>query len=775
MSESLDERLREIIDARASRTQPLKDRISSWERAIGGLNALARSLDALSVHPGATDAPREARDALVRADLCGRIEREILPRLRRVEQRFSRRTINIGVSGEARVGKSTLLQAISGLGEGQIPTGDDLPVTAVRSRIYHSPGVERATLRFHTWESFRTGVLQPYYDRLGWSVAPASAAAFRSASLPAIREGQDGAEIRKGLRDRVSGMQRSLDSYLPLLTGLTTAVALDELRPLVAYPTATEENDTETIPSRRYLAVREAAIECPFPGIDVRDLGLIDLPGTGEIVAAGEDRHVAGLEDEVDLVLLVTNPKKKAYWGAEAARTLDLVKQARCGASPQDFCMLVINEGGSSEGQRVALRGDIERKTKDGGHSRPYTVLECDAIAADNVRSHLMQPVLSHLAERLAEMDEAALRYTETDVSVLVADIEGALSDIERALREGIPAAAPSQVVLVRLTRELRREVAYQLATLVEQRRALARGPALGDPGFEESIERIYERVREWLRDGLGRGEAVWLAEAERTLKLNKGSGELIDDEMNRIRVHIAGEFTRLDDHLAAAVVGLWNEIAGVVGPQLGVPVSAGIATLQQLSRHLADAGGVRMAAAIDDLLGVRLDYRTHFHPRLRRQLDMLHPQISSPGSLERPRITVAPTAEGATEALRLLVEHGERASYEAQKVLLRELELPKLVLHAAAEQFDDGFVRAGDASDEFLRYALARRDAIWPNRFDQIDQAHQLFADCRDRLAAARGIVATLEPLGFDKTLSQTSAVMPLRRLHSAASGGER
>ena len=45
-----------------------------------------------------------------------------------LKARFSRSTLNIGVSGRARVGKSTLLQSIAGLHDEQIPTGSGLPV-----------------------------------------------------------------------------------------------------------------------------------------------------------------------------------------------------------------------------------------------------------------------------------------------------------------------------------------------------------------------------------------------------------------------------------------------------------------------------------------------------------------------------------------------------------------------------------------------------------------------------------------------------------------------
>src|SRR5437762_644341 len=51
------------------------------------------------------------------------IQRE-LGTLARLQTRFARQTLNVGVIGRARQGKSRLLQSLSGLSEQEIPTGD---------------------------------------------------------------------------------------------------------------------------------------------------------------------------------------------------------------------------------------------------------------------------------------------------------------------------------------------------------------------------------------------------------------------------------------------------------------------------------------------------------------------------------------------------------------------------------------------------------------------------------------------------------------------------
>lgn len=51
-----------------------------------------------------------------------------------LQKRFNRDTVNLGVAGATQAGKSTLLQAISGLSENELPTAQDGdPTTAARS------------------------------------------------------------------------------------------------------------------------------------------------------------------------------------------------------------------------------------------------------------------------------------------------------------------------------------------------------------------------------------------------------------------------------------------------------------------------------------------------------------------------------------------------------------------------------------------------------------------------------------------------------------------
>ena len=378
-----------------------------WQAVDEQLAALAVAVEALRTH---STTPAELREALVLPFAQAREGAGEAVRLLRVlEARLARDTVNIGVSGQARVGKSTLLQSVSGLGDDQIPTGQALPVTAVRSRIFHAPDLRRATLRLHSFDTFVTDVIAPYHAELDIAGLPGTPEEFRHWPYPKPRRRTfatarpagfaDGRASRRTDRpswvtmlNRLRAMQQSFPTYEHDLTGGERVLPLEELRPWVAYPTNAEEQQPGPV-ARRYLAVRDVRIDCPFPHAQVRHLGIVDLPGLGEFAARADEHHVGGLQNEVDVVLLVKRPVEgMAYWGDADARALDLIDSARGFVDRRDFVVLVLNTGDTSDALLTALRDHIRGQVNSGVPDQFFQVLECDAADAGDVFARVLTP-----------------------------------------------------------------------------------------------------------------------------------------------------------------------------------------------------------------------------------------------------------------------------------------------------------------------------------------------------------------------------------------------
>jgi hypothetical protein len=761
-------RIARILDERRRLLPGIRAEVARWQTVDEQLAALAAGVEALRSH---ATTPAELRDALALPFAEAREGAAEAVRLLRVlEARFARDTVNIGVSGQARVGKSTLLQSVSGLGDDQIPTGQALPVTAVRSRIFHAPDLRRATLRLHTFDTFVSEVVAPYHAELDIAGLPGTPDEFRSWAYPkpdevgSERAASDRAASDRSGADRPSwvtmlnrlrAMQASFPTYAHDLTGGERVVPLEELRPWVAYPTNTEEQQAQKIghsPVRRYLAVRDVRIDCPFPHAQVRHLGIVDLPGLGEFAARADEHHVGGLQNEVDLVLMVKRPVEgMAYWGDADARALDLVDSARGFADRRDFVFLVVNAGDTADALVTALRDHIRGQVNSGVADQFFRVLETDAADAADVFARVLSPVLDHLAARMPAMDADTLAGTRVELRATGQRIGVLADDLGRVLASVAQASGSVAEDLDQRARRLRQDLSGALVGLVSELRAQAR--AVGeDQDYTDAVERAYVATRTWIADGLGVGEQAWRDEALRSMTVDRNSSRYAGDELNRVRVEISSCFEEIDVYFAARVRALWERVAQILcahtGTLLGGADDTGSAedALRSLAALLAEASEPcpRLRRAVEQLLLVRLDYRSQLHPRVRAELDGLTLQERDPVTGEqRNRVVVEVSADGAEQLYAFVVQMAEQAAYLTKKaLLLREGVTPALVLHAAAEQLEDTMIRSGDSEREFKRLARSYRDEIWPGVFGEIDAANARVAT----VARAReALMATL------------------------------
>lgn len=745
-------RIARILDERRRLLPAIRTEVARWQTVDGQLAGLAAAVEALRTH---ATTPAELRAALALPFAEAREGAAEAVRLLRVlEARFARDTINIGVSGQARVGKSTMLQSVSGLQDDQIPTGQALPVTAVRSRIFHAPDLRRATLRLHTFDTFVTEVVAPYHAELDVPGLPATPDEFRGWSYPKPDDAP--ADLSQPswvtMLNRLRAMQASFPTYAADLTGGERVVPLEELRPWVAYPTNAQEQEAQQPAAgpvtRRYLAVRDVRIDCPFPHAQVRRLGIVDLPGLGEFAARADQHHVGGLQNEVDAVLMVKRPVEgMAYWGDADARALDLIDSARGFVDRRDFVFLVLNTGDTAPALVTALRDHIRGQVNSGVADQFFRVLETDAADPADVFAHVLAPVLEHLAARMPAMDADTLAGTRGELRTTAQRIGVLADDLGRVLASVAQASGSVAEDLDQRSRRLRQDLSGALVGLVSQLRAQAR--AVGeDQDYTDAVERAYTATRGWIGDGLGVGEQAWREEALRNMTVDRNSSRYAGDELNRVRVEISSCFEEIDVYFAARVRALWEQVAEILRGHTGMLLdeTSGAETLHRFADLLAGASEPcpRLRRAVEQLLSVRLDYRSQLHPRVRAELDGLTLQERDPVTGEqRNRVLVEVSADGAERLYAFVLQMAEQAAYLTKKaLLLREGVTPALVLHAAAEQLEDTMIRSGDSEREFKRLARSYRDEIWPGVFGEIDAANARVAT----VARARdALVATL------------------------------
>ncbi|MFJ3761939.1 hypothetical protein [Streptomyces sp. NPDC090080] len=654
-----------------------------------------------------------------------------------IASRFTRTTVNLGVSGAARMGKSTLLQSVSGLDDRQIPTGDGIPVTAVRSRIFHSPTVRRAELEMYSPAGFLTEVIAPLHAALSYPAPPRSLEEFAAWRYPESTDQTRGRLLLTRLRD----LQSALPSYEHLLTGGVTSVPLEEIRPYVAYPTDEEIRAAGPGGVRRaYAAVREARIECPFPHEHVARIGIVDLPGLGEVTADAEERHVDGLRNEVDAVLVVKRSSDtSSFFDETDASGMALLDRVRgYVSSTGEFAYVVHNIDPDKPHLAENLRGDLLRNLNGGEADRFFTVLETDVRDPERVGREVLTPLLKRLADGLPVMDAEVLSATRgragavrDRIRLQLADVRSALSLVAR--RAGVP-----EEVNDAKAAQLRSGIAKRLRLLVAGLAAEANGSA--DPAYAQAVENAYQGVLDWIGDGFGRGADVW-RELALTRMITEGHpADFAGPEFNRIRVEISRRFAALDDFFTERLTDAWDRTAEAVAAECGAlfaePAPGAAGTGRELLGRLAGLFDESsqpcpdLAAAVHSLLDVRLEYRTLLYPRVRPDLAPLNLQVTHPDTGEEMQQVAVPlTEEGAEELYGIFNGLAEQAAFRIQKSLLREAAVPAAVVHALVEQFEDTLIRSGTSPQEFRRFVRSYRNDLWPEEFRGIDEANSRFA----------------------------------------------
>lgn len=331
--------------------------------------------------------------------------------LEALKKSFGRNTINIALSGAARSGKSTTLQNMSGLGDEQLPSGSTKPLTAVTSRLFNSKE-SFASVRFRSAQTFVTDFVTPNLNALnecldeGRRISIDSIDEFRHAELPSRVEGCPSVAAIDGLK-RLKEAQQSLEWILPHLIGKTERIPLSNLKRYVSYPTNDDENAEERGEKqleRLYLAVDSVQIYCPFPNLGCTRIGLVDLPGLGEVSDAVARIHTKSLESDVDQVLVVARPSRESgYVDKNIGEVIDRLRGIQPGVTHRnDLITIGVNVAEGDEQGAGSLCDDIRRKINSQLDKKDrYKVIQYSAIDPENV-----EQVLNTLVERIARVQK---------------------------------------------------------------------------------------------------------------------------------------------------------------------------------------------------------------------------------------------------------------------------------------------------------------------------------------------------------------------------------
>lgn len=330
--------------------------------------------------------------------------------------RLRRESINIGVAGKARQGKSQILQMLTGLNDQQIPTGDGGFCTAARNAVSNgSP--QSATVFYLTETDLLAQKVWPSYDpvgandvALGLSPRPGSIAAFIQSTLPDVPDTASVNALQNW--EKVKTLQRDLRNN-PVLVGKLgigkESVPLDSVRKYLV-----KDNDETD-----YQVVDHVEIVTPFEMGLPQGMTVYDLPGLQDPTLGIRETMLRSVAEDADIVLLLRMPNNTGDdWDVNDINTMNDLKGIYPAdvIQPKDWIQLVLNLDKRPESHNEK---NVERMKATAPNG--FTPVVCDCGSKEAVRQ-MVDENIDALVKQAGRIDDLRIREAEVAFAAAIGE-----------------------------------------------------------------------------------------------------------------------------------------------------------------------------------------------------------------------------------------------------------------------------------------------------------------------------------------------------------------
>ncbi|MGG6239696.1 hypothetical protein ACQ4N7_13805 [Nodosilinea sp. AN01ver1] len=698
------------ISSILNQRRPLAEQIQTIEVNLQNLTATLQYLDThrqsllskLGESPAAGSL-REIDFTVVQEE----IKREVQA-LDKLKARFSRNTLNIGVVGRARQGKSRLLQSLTGLSSSEIPDGDRQHCTGVRSTIHHNPDVEPyGDVWFYTDSSFLEDVISPYYDKLKLGAKPLNLETFARQPIPPLPKDFEGRAVEGAMYEHLKKYHANFDKYSSLLKAPSPKrISREQIREYVAQDTP----DGKRI-YFNYLAVKEVKITCNFPNEDVGQVALVDMPGLGDTGIGDTERLVKTLGQDVDIVLFVRMPKPSGdYWADYDVHLYDTVQGALVDLPISLWSFLVLNRTamGSKYGDNwencLELKESLNEKHIE---VAGQLITNCADIQET---SSLLDLILNYMTEGIHTLDRKYASACQNRLYELHRSVEIELAKARTALGES-GSGEDWFPLFLQLFESLWDDLASGLDDLLDELRDQKDFP---DMDFKQKVDEALNAGKQ--DTGLPSIEAIELKQ--------KGLGGYPNayySYMNEVRAHLSQQFLLVDEALKRGLERVKSQVASVLmiqGRLNSLAEDDGTEFLRvitdQIPKQLIPNQESKLKHGFSILADFALSYRGLVQHRIRQHLDDLTPNTTE------LHLSPSPTAHEVSDCLTTL--HSE-ALYKCRTALDDLLAEPSQAAFAIVEEFCDRVLRAEGVKMEWQIFLQSIRSEIWSDHFRALDE----------------------------------------------------
>ena len=614
---------------------------------------------------------------------------EGLESLRRLQGRFSRNTLNIGVIGHMGQGKSTLLQSLSGLRNEVIPALPGKACTAARSTICHQEGNGiLAEIQFHDKNSFLIEVIIPYYEKLGLNSRPSSFDEFAHTELPSLpSKDQTKINIYHRLEEDYHTNARKYQDFL----GRGSLNIQDQSQ--ISNYVSQKYNQDDQLINHQCLAVKHVKISCPFPFNEMGAIALVDVPGLGDFRLGDESLVIEALGQEVDFILFIYKPSKdRGNFKQSDTDLYDLAKKALNDLPKRSIFVLNVDKNGENKGNCESLKRDID----SGKVEMP--VLGCviaDCSSPDEANSKVLQAVLDNLRSNVTELDRSFTREK-------IEDIEKSLSELHQQLQlaqDALPQIDETEISeeYDDLFEEFWEKITNEMTELEER---LIQNRDLPDENLKTQIETVFQECR----------QSIQMPEDKEVKKLRNKEDKSYDiayrKYLGKLRTKLSSQFLDIDTGLKKSIEQVKTEVANVLIENCslgGLSELLGVDFISDIYSQISSEY-TELKKGFEILSEFNLSYRGLIQHRIRLQLDRLTPDKTAP-------LKVGAKAEDVIEVLEELYNE---TLYNCENALNGFLSEPSQASFAIVEEFSDRVLRAENAKKDWKRFLRRKKTQIW-------------------------------------------------------------
>ncbi|NET41525.1 hypothetical protein [Okeania sp. SIO2B3] len=427
MVTDISSKIKSIIEKR----QPLAKRVEKVETHLTFLQQHIQQLikQRNNFLPELNDAQTSAKLQEINLEKIEADIRTNLTTISKLKARFSRHTLNIGVVGRPRQGKSKFLQTLTALTPNEIPDGSGQHCTGVMSIIYHQPEVEKTKGKVypHSPQSLLEEVIKLYYEDLSLGTVAQDFEDFINRGLPALPSNITN-KVDQAKYEYLKRYKEHYPKYKDLLNKKPIVpITQEKIREYVAQ----DDVDGKQV-YYNYLAVKKVEIESKFPHSDMGQIAVVDLPGLGDTGVGDVERMIKVLSEDVDFALFMRKPTAGGdSWHPDA--DIDLYDKAQKGIPTiplSRWSFLILNKTAPNSKQ-----GDNSNNCQDLLNALPNTTMEfANCIIADCANkeetANVLEKILQYLTENITELDH---KYALTFENKLIQLSKNLQAELEKA------------------------------------------------------------------------------------------------------------------------------------------------------------------------------------------------------------------------------------------------------------------------------------------------------------------------------------------------------